>query len=210
MWLSNCRQSQCLPRLSPCPSYSQSNRARSWPCSLEWAEVKCKYANGKAVCDFMCVGLRQCSPYLSPCAWCSQSKCAMLWPRPSELADIKCKHANRKTICNLMSWQCQYLSYHRLRDNHLWASQFARFESDLEYEGKVRWRFGWKSPGERTTSTMHLYAEIDASRSGRLFAVENRTFRDRRTHARTDILSAMITPFHAPLERCNDACAEEV
>ena len=41
----------------------------------------------------------------------------------------------------------------------------------------------------------HMFAKIGAARSKRLSVVHNRTFRDRRTHGRTHILSDMLPPF---------------
>ena len=46
----------------------------------------------------------------------------------------------------------------------------------------------------RVVVNVHMSAKIRASRSSRLFAVHNRTFRDGRTHART---ARQDTPFNA-------------
>ena len=33
-------------------------------CTLQWVNIKCKYASGKAVCDFQFIGEKQCLPHL--------------------------------------------------------------------------------------------------------------------------------------------------
>ena len=50
-----------------------------WPWPLEWVDVKYKYGNGKAFCDFLFI--RNCNVcHMSPFASNSQTKCA--WPSP--------------------------------------------------------------------------------------------------------------------------------
>ena len=53
MLLSICWQFQRLPYLSPFARYWQWNC--TWSLPIEHAKRKCKYANGKAVCDFIFV-----------------------------------------------------------------------------------------------------------------------------------------------------------
>ena len=54
-------------------------RCMAWLWSLECTIVKCRYANDKAVSDFLFVGNNNFCHYLSPFAKYSQSKCALAW-----------------------------------------------------------------------------------------------------------------------------------
>ena len=88
----------------------------------EWVKVKCKYANGKAVCDFLFVG----SNYVCPICHLSkdiQLKSARLWPWSLEWAKAKCKYAIRNATSNFPcvgnSNVCPIR--HCLADNHIWT-----------------------------------------------------------------------------------------
>ena len=68
MRLCICWQWQCLHDLSPFARYSQSKCTWPWPWPLEWANVKYKYANGMAICDFLLVENSNVCP-ICDCLW---------------------------------------------------------------------------------------------------------------------------------------------
>ena len=71
----------------------------AWP--LEWAKVKCKYANSKAMCEFLFAG------NINVCPIChhfrhSQSKCAWFRQWLSEWTKVKCKYSHEKNVCDFL------------------------------------------------------------------------------------------------------------
>ena len=113
--------------MSPFARYSQLKCA--WP--LEWTNVKYKYSNGKAVCNFLFVGNNNvCLVCLRFSNIDSRNVYDIDLDWPLDWTKVKCKYASRENTCDFLCCNSNVcLICCRLRDNHLWTSICSRFES---------------------------------------------------------------------------------